>query len=232
MIKRLLLILIPLCFFFGTIVSVNADTKIEPSEAFYNIAEHKEKVAEIIDMSLPELESLCKEKHIEYIAVNSNNSKQIRITSTTTDFSNSVVNISLLSNDKILALIPQITDINGVTGEIINKGNQKFIKTEFRSKDSGGEYILTQYFTVSDKKSITLSFYTDLNENSDYIQKTFESYENDSFLKEAEDKKGFLDYFLPIGTVTFAAVFVLVAITVIWDFIKKKKCTQAEEDQE
>ena len=176
----------------------------------------------IFDMSVSDLENYCASKHIEYIAVDEENSKQIRITTTTTDFSNSVVNISLLSDDKISALIPQITDISGVTGEIVTKNSQKFIKTEMRSRDSGGEYILTQYYTVAGKKSLTLSFYTDIDENTNYIEKTFESYEDDIFIEDSTQEKSFLNLLLPIGTLVFALAFIIIAITVIKDLIKKR----------
>lgn len=210
------------CFLFSITASAESDFNIKPYGKFYNIFEHKEKVAEIFDMSVSDLENYCASKHIEYIAVDEENSKQIRITTTTTDFSNSVVNISLLSDDKISALIPQITDISGVTGEIVTKNSQKFIKTEMRSRDSGGEYILTQYYTVAGKKSLTLSFYTDIDENTNYIEKTFESYEDDIFIEDSTQEKSFLNLLLPIGTLVFALAFIIIAITVIKDLIKKR----------
>lgn len=230
MIKRLLLILIALSLLLNITVSAQSDIKIVPYGDFFTIAEHKEKVAEIINIPSDKLDDYCKQKHIEYIAVNSDNSKQIRIACATTDFSNSVVNISLLSDDKITELIPQITDISGVTGKVIDKNGQKFIKTELRSKDSGGEYILTQYFTVADKKSYTLSFYTNFGDDLDYTEKTFESYESDIFLKDTAEEKSFLNFALPIGATVFALAFIIIAITVIKDLIKKHSLKKEETD--
>ncbi len=217
MIKKLFFALILFCFSFTLTVNAQSISQIEPQEAFYTLDEDKEKVAEIINIPYNELESYCKENRIEYLAVNSDNSKQIRLTTSITDFSNSIVNISLLSNDKISALIPDITGISGARGDIIDKNGQKFIKTEFRTSDSGGNFILTQYFTVADKQTFNLSFYTTYGSDTEYIEKTFESFNNDSFITTYSAKNQHLGIILPICAIVLAAICIVVSISIVKD---------------
>ena len=168
------------------------------------------------------MDTLCSDKTV-YLAVNKSNTKQIRITKSQNEFTSSVINISSFSNDKILSLAEQIIGIEGVKGEVINKAGQKFIKTELRTSDSGGEYILTEYITVADTHSLVLSFYTDINEDTDYVSTTFESFDLDSFVKSKEKQnRSILDFVLPVFTVIFGIATVLIAVSIIIELKKRK----------
>ena len=169
-------------------------------------------------------------KNVIYLAVNKDNSKQIRITIGQNAFTYSTVNISNFSNDKIAALVPQIVEIEDVKGEIITKNGQKFIKTQLRSADSGGEYILTQYITVADKHSFVLSFYTDVNADRAYIEDVFKSFECDYFVNEKNERReNILEYVLPAFTIVFAVASVLVAASILID-VRKRKVAKEEEE--
>lgn len=199
---------------------------LKPQGEFYVYGEQNDKLAKILSMDVNSLDSYCHQNNVHYLAVNADNTKQIKVTSSVTDFSNSVINISGLSNDSITALIPDITGVEGAKGEVINKDGQKFIKTQFKTSDSGGEYILSQYFTVADKSTIVLSFYTKSGLDTDYIEKTFDSFTSPLFITDTDESAN-----SPIGIVLliaagiFGIACVVILITILRD-IKKEKVTE------
>jgi len=113
--------------------------------------------------------------------------------------------------------VPDITGIAGAKGEIIDRNGQKFIKTEFRSSDSGGNFILTQYFTIADKQTFNLSFFTSYGSDTAYIEKTFQSYNNDSFITTYSDENRRLSILLPICVVILSAVCIVVTVSIVKD---------------
>ena len=163
--KKILLSLVCLCLL-SSLFIVNAEetatATVEPYGEFYSLQNDQNKVAEILGIDKKDLNNI----NDVYLAVNSGNTKQIRIRTEITEFSNRIGNISNLSDDNITALISDIVGVEDVNGDIIDKDGQKFIKIQLRTTDSGGEYILTQYFTVASKQSFVLSFYTDINEDT------------------------------------------------------------------
>ena len=196
---------------------------VEPHGEFFVYGTDTERVAEILGMTVDRLDGYVKDNNILYLAVDEKNSKQIKVDSFVTDFSSSVINLSLISNDKINALIPDIVGIDGVKGEIVNKNGQKFIKTQLSSTDSGGGYNVTQYITVADKKVYILSFYNDRDVGTEYIAKTFETYKADSFIDQDAQKKDGIQAVIIAATVIFAAISVIIAITIAIDIAKSKK---------
>lgn len=220
LIKKFLIILLAILPLMMLKVSAkrNAEPQIEPFGEFVVYEQDEKKVSEIIGMTEENLEEYCKQNNVEYLAVNKDNSKQIRLTVTQKDFSRNIVNLNNLSPEKIQSLIPEITGFSDVLGEVTEKNGQKFIKVNLKSSDSGGEYILTQYITVTNKKSYTLSFYTFAGVDTDYIEKTFESYA-DSEIFESEKN------YIPIvitAFILFLCVGIFVAFTIIRD-IKKER---------
>ena len=221
-------------FVFNLNISSQSDLpafSIDPGKEFTVYGEDSAKTAEILGFSESELEKQCADNNIRYLAVNENNTKQIRIIISQNDFTNSVINISGLSNDSIAALLPQIVGIEGVKGEIVTKNGQKFIKTELRSSDNGGDYILPEYITVAERKSFVLSFY-----NTDYADAVFESFDSASFAGESDenpqdaDKKP-SDYLIPAFTIVFGAVTLFTAATIIIDLYKKRRHDSLEQSE-
>lgn len=224
--KRFLLLCVILCIALGSTVYASQFFQIKVSDEFLVLGRDDEKLAEALGISEDEIKDYCGE-NVLYLAINKENSKQIRLTAAQNDFTNSVINISNFSNEKISKLVPQITGIDGVRGEIIDKNGQKFIKTEMRSNDSGGEFILTEYITVADKRSFVLSFYTNIGVNRDYIEKTFENYNCDYFynkvIEDEETKKlDILSLVIPALTIVFGVVVAVVGVSVIYELRKRK----------
>ncbi len=230
--KRFLLLALSLCCVFNITVNASNYFSVKTDDEFLVYGKDDEKLASVLGVSVTELKEECGENVI-FLAANKDNSKQIRLTVAQNDFTNSVVNISSFSNDKISQLVPQITEIDDLRGEIVNKNGQKFIKTELRTSDSGGEFILTEYITVADRRSFVLSFYTDLNVNRDYIKKTFEGYNCDYFVNEKVENEGenISEKIVPALTIVFGIVTVVIGSTVVFDLVMKKRLKVEEETE-
>ena len=179
--KSIVLILAMLSVTFSVTVCAETDLSKEANDALYDkgivsvemdntfsiFPEDAKALSGIFKRSEDEIEAYCKQNNVVYLAADNDNSRQIRITLYTSDFANSVVNISGMSDDKIIASAADIVGTDGVRGEVINKNGQKFFKLQRPFRDSGGEYILTQYFTVAERQNVVLSFYNSLNVNID-----------------------------------------------------------------
>lgn len=220
LLKKFLSALIIIILVSGAHAYADTDFSIKPDGDFYIYGTDNTDIAQILNITESELQSYCGEKTV-YLALNRENTKQIRIYETQNDFTNSVVNISSLSNDKIMDLLPQITGIDNIKGEVIDKNGQKFIKTQLRSSDSGGEYIITEYITVAGRKSYVLSFYTDIDADTDYIEKTFETFDSVNFEKQEKQNSSALEFVLPAFTVIFGIITFAVGFTVVRDLRKR-----------
>jgi hypothetical protein len=213
--KRIIALIAVFILLFSLTVSADSSINITPDGEFIT---ETEQIAKIIGMDKNELLDFCIENKMVYIAVNKDNSKQIRVTVKENDFSNGIVNINGLSDDKINAVLPDVIGVEGIKGEIINKDGQKFIKTEMSSKDSGGDFILTEYITVANKKVYVLSFYTNKKADTKYIEKTFETLESPNFVVENNG----LFWIVGIAIVIFLFASIFIILTLIRD-IKAKK---------
>lgn len=185
-----------------SVFAATADIEITAPKDFYSYksGQSAKETAKILGTTENELENYCDENGILFIALNKDNTKQIRVTVTESAFSGSIGNLSNLSDDKITALIPDIT--GAVSGELTEKGGQRFIKTARTLSDSGGEYSVINYVTVAAKKDYVLSFYTATGAGTDYIKEVFESFSSEDFYKQADNKSNF-------GFVIIAAIVLL-----------------------
>ena len=191
--------------------AVNASALTVGNE-FYVYGEQTAQLAEVIGMSETELAQYLKDNSITYLAVNKTNSKQIRKTEITDDFSKKVVNLSALSDEDILQLIEELSGYGGVSGEVITEKNQKFLKTQVKTADSGGEYIITQYVTVSDSVTSMLTFYTDSGEDTDYVEDVFQSqFKTDNTYK----------IIAIVGIIVFTAAAIVIAVLLVKDMKNK-----------
>lgn len=142
---------------------------------FYLYGRDDKKLASALSMTEEEVKKYCNDNDITLLAVNKDNTKQIREITRKTEFSKTVKNLAVLKNDEILSLTYQLCGIENVKGKVIEKDAYKYLKIEVKGKDSGGEYILTQYITVKNSKTVTLSFYTSNGKDTSYTDKIFNS---------------------------------------------------------
>ena len=170
MLKKLLISVLIIALMLMTVVSA-----LEIGDDFYLYGRDNQKLCEALSMTDTEIANYCKENYITALAVNKDNTKQIREITRGTEFSKTVKNLAVLKNDEILNLTYQLCGIENAKGKVIEKDAYKYLKIEVKGKDSGGEYILTQYITVKNSKIVTLSFYTSNGKDTSYADKIFNS---------------------------------------------------------
>lgn len=186
----------------------------------YKSGQNAEDTAKILGMSASELEKYCSDNGIVFIAVNGDNTKQIRLSVAESAFSGSIGNLSNLSEDKITALIPDITGAD--SGEIVTNNGQSFIKTAETLSDSGGEYSVISYVTVAAKKDYVLSFYTASGTSTDYTGEVFDSLSSEDFYKDI-DQKSYFGYVIIAAIALLALVSAYIIFTLVRDIKNERK---------
>ena len=202
-------------------VSAAGKISIDAGDEFTVYGEDSGKAAEILGMSETELDGYVSQNNIVYLAVNDDNTKQIRLTVAATAFSESTGNLSLLSDREIEELIPDITGDSAIKGEIIENGTQKFVLSRVSSEDSGGGYTLARYFTVAGDNEYILSFYTSDGVSEDYIKSVFESFSLDDFYT-GKDKSPY-SYIVIGALVLLCAGALFIIYTIIRDLAVKRR---------
>ncbi len=188
---------------------------------FYLFGDNPKAVSEILGLTEAELTSYCTENCITYLAVNKDNTKQIRLSIKETSFSKTVGDLSNISDQTALTLASESLLPDSVLGEIATLNGQKFIKTEAKTSDSGGEFILTEYITVAEKKLYTYSFYTDINTDSSYIETEFSNFTEQYFKSEIKPLSPVYKYLILAAIILLALAIAAITFTIIKD-IKKK----------
>ena len=202
-------------------VSAAGKISIDAGDEFSVYGEDSKKVAEILGMSEAELNEYTRQNNIVYLAVNNDNTKQIRLTVAATAFSESTGNLSLFSDSEIKELIPDITGDSAVKGEITENDSQKFVLSRISSEDSGGGYTLERYFTVAGDNEYILSFYTSKGVPEDYIESVFESLDSDDFYT-GKDKSPY-SYIVIAAIAVFSAGALFIIYTIIRDLAVKRR---------
>lgn len=222
--KKLILSVIMLFVFSISAFAANDRMPIVLDGGFFNASTDKGRVAQITGMSEEELDRYCDENEITFLAVNRDNSKQVRITVSSTDFSKSVGNLSALSDEKIAGIMPLVTSSS--FGETVKKDGQKFVKTVSVSNDSGGKYTVIRYYTVAADNLYVLSFFTEYGVDTDYAETAFKTFSQDGFNRLSDEKKAESDSRI---IATAAAVFVLLTGYIVFTLIKDIKRGAGEE---
>ena len=230
MIKKIICTAAAVLLFTVSAFAQSGGIKITAPEKFYSYESGKSsaETAKILGMTDTELESYCAENGIKFMAVNNDNSKQIRLAVAESSFSASIGNLTNLTEDKITALIPDITGAK--RGEIIDKDGQSFIKTAESASDSGGGFTVISYFTVAAKKDYVLSFYTSSGTDTKYAEEVFKSYWSEDFYMQKSEKSPFR-YVIFAAIVLLAAGSVYIIFTLVRD-IKNDRNEQAENEEQ
>lgn len=229
MLKKIICAAASLLLLSVTVSALSGNAEISVGKEFYTNGDNAEKTAEIVGLDKDRLESYLEDNGIVYFAANSDNTKQIRISVGESEFSGSVINLSNLSDDKITALMPDITGSREIRGDIVEKDGQKFVKTQISTSDSGGKYTVIQYITVAAKKNYVLSFYTSENEDTDYTETLFKTYKSDDFYSEKSDKSGYR-YVILGAVILLCLVSAYIIFTLIRDI--KNEGNKSENNDE
>ncbi len=206
--KRILIFICLLCLLSLTVYAKSNDV-------FYVHGSSNTYVGEILGMTEDELKTYVEQNNITYLAVNKDNTKQIKRIEFANDFSKRVQSFLALKDDEILTLAEDLSGIPNAKGEIVERDKYKFLKVTAKTTDSGGEYILTQYITVDECKNQIINFYTDINAGTDYIEEYFNSQ-----LKEMSLTFKVISI---IGTILFSVLALVVLIAIIKDTFFKEK---------
>lgn len=214
---------------FAFVLSINVSAAfnvgdINTPDGFFVYSENPKKVADIVSMTPEKLKQHNEENNIIYFAVNEDNTKSIQLSCQETDFSNSISDLSLLSDTTVKSLIPDITGLNNIQGEIIFHKDLKFVKINIREKNEG--YILTQFFTVTDKKMYILSFITENNGSLDYIDQAFSPVSN------TDESDSTFRIIVIVATIIFGGVCLVLIFTIVKDLVLRKKETAEETTEE
>lgn len=212
-----------------------ADTgiKINAGKEFTVLSsgENEKELAKILGITEDELIGYCRENSIEYLAVNRDNTKQIRLSVNQTEFSSAVINFSNLSDENIAAVIPEIIGVSNVKCETANKNGQKFAKIRLSSSDSGGDYTVSQYITAANKKLFILSVCTAADKDADYADKIFEGFDADDFNHTKSQKNGYSGVI--VGAIAILVVVcAFVTVTLIRDIRSEHAVKSGDNDAE
>ena len=210
MYKKFVVIISVLVLLFSLNVSA-----LKVSDDFYVYGKQTEELAKIFNMTEKELFNYCERNNITFLAADKENARQIRITEITDNFSKKIGSFSVLEDSEILLLSGDISGFSDVKGEVIGKNGKKYLKTEVKTKDSGGEYLLTQYVTVENSVKTVLSFYTAKDVSTDYIEKVFSS--------ESGSKTLALKVIVVVGIALFSAFALAILALIIKDTFFKKE---------
>ena len=212
-----------LTFIILSLLTLNANAlsvdQITPSNEFLVYSAEPQEVADALNTELSDLEDKIKTQGILFLATDEDNTRQIQLTSEQNDFSKTVSNLSNLSDSSIRSLLPDITGLENIKGKIVLHGEQKYVRIDLKSE----EYILTQFFTVENKKLYTLSFYTDVDTSTDYIKSTFSVKSKVSDNITLKEIPYGLKTAVIIGFSLFATAFLIILFTLIKDLSKKNK---------
>lgn len=216
--KRLICIAAAIAVSALSVFADGAGIKINAGKEFTVLSsgENEKELASILGITENELIGYCRENSIEYLAVNRDNTKQIRLSVNQTEFSSAVINFSNLLDENIAAVVPDIVGVSNVKCETADKNGQKFAKVRLSSSDSGGDYTVSQYITAANKKLFILSVCTAADKDADYADEIFEGFDSGDFNHTKSTKNGYNGIIVG-AIVILVVVCAFVTVTLIRD---------------
>ena len=217
--KVLAVAVLIISLFFTLSVSAVCDVKITLDDEFFTLSDDAEKVCEITGQTKEQLDEYCSAEGIVFLAVNSENTKQVKATSKKTAFSEKLQNLSMLNDADINEIAKALVKGENLDFSIEEKNSQMFIRTEQMLSDSGGEYSQVNYITVADECIYTLSFSTSSGEDTDYIKSAFASFDCGAFLNvnASQNVTGV------VSTVVISLIGLFVLYTLVRDLMNDRK---------
>lgn len=131
-------------------------------------------LSEIIGKSKDELKGYCESNGVLFIAVNADNTIQIRLSAFKSEFSVKAGDIHSLDSEGLSLFAETLSSDTDYT--VFETQNTTFLKFTANLSDSGGDYTSTQYVTLSNGKVYQLSCYNSGNTESPDIKSAAESF--------------------------------------------------------
>ncbi len=170
-------------------------------------------VAKIIGMDSEKYSNYFKSNGLLFIAAKEDNSVQIRFSKYTNEFSQKLGNMGNLNDNEFSEIADKLVGDKPYTKEV--SGEQIFISVTENLKDSGGEYVSTQYITVKNGNVYQLSCYNSGNEINGEITDIFKSL---SFSQS--NNFNWVYTMIVLAVVFFAAVIIIMIKGIITDLRK------------
>lgn len=194
-------------------------------------SEKKSELADIVGVSENELESYFDKGKLELLAVNGDNTSQIKLSVLEDDFSKKIVSFNNLTDDRILLLANSFFSgsYEDVTenAKVIKKQNSKYLKYSERLNDSGGEYTVTQFITVYDGKTYRFSVSYTEKQGNDFGDKVFKDFK----LKEKDEISPLLKTVLIFGVLVFSALIIFAAVGIFKSYKKDESVEHSQSIQ-
>ena len=187
--------------------------------------ENKKEIADIVGVAEKELDSYFEDGKLEFLAVNSDNTSQIKLSVSADDFSEKIISFNNLDDEKLLGLANSFFtgpyESVSKNTVVVNSNGCKYLKHKEKLTDSGGEYTVTQFITVYDGKTYRLSVsYTD-NDSKNFDNQILKNFE----IKEKDNISPLLKVALTVAVLIFAAVIISTSISIFNTY-------KTEKDQE
>lgn len=192
--------------------------------AVYEWDEDKSDAAKKLGMSEEKLQDYFDENDVLMVAVNDDNTAQLRLSKYDNEFSELAYDISLLSDDEISELSKSITGTDASTS-LEESNGISFITFSETHNDSGGTYTATQYITVFEGDIYRLSCYNQGDKQSDEMKNIF------STLKLNGETRHSIPLWQTLLIIAGIAVFAAVAAAMIIGIIKDRKTPDTEETE-
>ena len=133
-----------------------------------------------VGVSYEELENYFSDGKYKLLAVNEDNTTQIKLSCSEDEFSKKIINFDNFKDTDLVSLGASFLTLKDTDAEpditVVENNSIKFIKIVEAHKDSGGTYTVTQYITVVDAKTYKLSFFLPIKADNQLEKEVFNSF--------------------------------------------------------
>ena len=127
-------------------------TVITPDNAASN-----EELANKLGYGAQSLEKYMNQRGIQSVAINGDNSRQMRLTCRQTDLSSELKDISSMPKRELETVAQKL--IPNAPFETVTAGGKTYLRTQTEEKNDGGSYCSLQYVTISGGKYYCFNYY-------------------------------------------------------------------------
>lgn len=232
--SKILLVFLVVIFSFGTLFVLAEDygdfSVNLPSGYKYALKNDKKtEIADIVGVDEKALESYFQNSKLEYLAVNEDNTSQIKLSVGEDEFSKRIVSFNNLLDDQIIELANSFFTGSYETvtanSKIVKKQSFKYLKYSEKLTDSGGVYTVTQFVTVYDGKIYRFSVSYTNAQGEGFDEEIFDGFE----LKEKRENNSLLKTLLIAGVLVFSAVIIFAVVGIVKSYKDKSVQTETTE---
>ncbi len=175
----------------------------------------------VLGMSEDELSDYYQSNNLLLVAADKDNTHQLQLAKINNEFSELVGDMSTLDNDQLGEVALELS--GGKEGySFTENGGLKYIVITETLNDSGGEYTVTQFCTVTGGDMYRLSFYNSGDKTEPAVYEIFESF-------EIEGVNGGVPLLVTLLIVLGIAAFAAVAVFCVFSIIKERKNQKEQE---